>query len=44
MMLDDPNLPSKLAMPLLGYDGYDTEVGAQAVWTMMLSAIVLPVR
>lgn len=42
MMLDDPNLPSKLAMPLLGYDGY--EVGAQAVWTMMLSAIVLPVR
>lgn len=24
---DDPNLPSLLAMPLLGFDGYDTEVG-----------------
>jgi meiotically up-regulated gene 157 (Mug157) protein len=23
---DDPNLPSLLAMPLLGFDGYDTEV------------------
>jgi meiotically up-regulated gene 157 (Mug157) protein len=23
---DDPNLPSLLAMPLLGFDDYDTEV------------------
>jgi hypothetical protein len=24
---DDPNLPSLLAMPLLGFDDYDIEVG-----------------
>ena len=25
---DDPNLPSLLAIPLLGYDQYDKQVGA----------------
>ena len=26
---DDPNVPSLLAIPLLGWDGYDKQVGGQ---------------